>query len=177
MGVGQTLAVFGVKSDACRGNKMKGSGRSWCCPARGGGSRGGGDPEWGPPGGAQPVQSLRLEDQPGGCRDSRGVKGSPGGLLPNSSHEVREEPPPRLRLSAQRCASFRRIRVGVLTPGWGRPVCPGRRLQRVDQREAERPEPGPEPQLPRPDVRVLPHGLGPRRAQRPHRHPTALLVG
>lgn len=62
-------------------------------------------------------------------------------------------------------------------PSQGLAVFSGCRLQRVDEREAERAEPGSEPKFPGPDVRVLPAGGDPRRAQRPHPHPAALLVG
>ena len=125
---------------------------------------------WGTPGRAQPAGSG-----PGGWRVSPEVW-EVADELQSSSHETRENP---ARRDSQPSLGppTRGIRVGMLTPGWGPSCGSGRWLQRVDQRQAERAKPGPEPKLPRPDVRVLPPGLGPRRAQRPHRHPPALLVG
>lgn len=73
--------------------------------------------------------------------------------LPSPSHTAREVPRPGPTPPPSPVASLRKESGwGVLIPSWGMFYISGCWLQWVDQWEAECAEPGPEPQLPRPDI-------------------------
>lgn len=105
--------------------------------------------------GEQPVQGPEVGGsarRPDGRSqtDGREVKDSLAGHAPKfiKAGEKRQPWPLTQPSPAPWPPLWKESGCGVLTPGRGWPVFSGRRLQRVDKREAERTELGSEPQLP-----------------------------